>query len=201
MSHDAHEFFDFDEQEPPRRSRAGGWRIVLVVLAGVVVALIFAIASLLSFDKAGRLADWAGNSMVVSGTYQTMTHDLVTKDYNGIYAGIMPDNELLEDHPFDNGLNDPRPAEVGQQLTFRGTQTGAQDSDFPDAVDALLAVEDGTLRVVETDEPGSYGDSITDDTVTGQRVRAGLLAGLAVLSLLGTAWGVRAVNRRVRAAQ
>ena len=113
MSHDAHEFFDFDEQEPPRRSRAGGWRIVLVVLAGVVVALIFAIASLLSFDKAGRLADWAGNSMVVSGTYQTMTHDLVTKDYNGIYAGIMPDNELLEDHPFDNGLNDPTQVKVG----------------------------------------------------------------------------------------
>ena len=87
MSHDAQEFFDFDEQDQPRRARAGGWRIVLVVLLGVVVSLIFAVASLLAFDKAGRLADWAGHSMVVSGTYQTMTHDLVTKDFNGIYAG------------------------------------------------------------------------------------------------------------------
>ena len=200
MSHDAHEFFDFDEQAPPRRSRAGGWRIVLVVLVGVVVALIFAVASLLAFDKAGRLADWAGNSMVVSGTYQTMTNDLVTKDYNGIYAGVMPDNELLKDHPFDNGLNDPAQAAVGEQITFRGTQAGAQDSDFPQAVDALLAVEDGQLRVMDTDEPGSYGAGVTDSTVTGQRVRAGVLAGLAVLALLGTMWGMRAANRRVRAA-
>lgn len=198
MSHDAHEFFDFDEQEPPRRSRAGGWRIVLVVLAGVVVALIFAIASLLSFDKAGRLADWAGNSMVVSGTYQTMTHDLVTKDYNGIYAGIMPDNELLKDHPFDNGLNDPTQVEVGEQITFRGTETGQQDSDFQQAVDALLAVDDGQLRVMDTDEPGSYGAGITDSTVTGQRVKAGVLAALSLLSVAGTVWGVRALNRHAR---
>ena len=195
MSHDAQEFFDFDEQEPPRRSRAGGWRIVLVVLVGVVVSLIFAVASLLAFDTAGRLADWAGNSMVVSGSYQTMTHDLVTKDFNGIYAGIMPDNELLKDHPFDNGLNDPVKAEVGDQITFRGSVTGQQDSDFPEAVDALLAVEDGQLRVMETDEPGSYGEGITDSTVTGQRVKAIGLAGLTLLSLAGTVWGVRAVNR------
>ncbi len=195
MSHDAQEFFDFDEQEPPRRSRAGGWRIVLVVLVGVVVSLIFAVASLLAFDKAGRLADWAGNSMVVSGSYQTMTHDLVTKDFNGIYAGIMPDNELLKDHPFDNGLNDPVKAEVGDQITFRGSETGQQDSDFPEAVDALLAVEDGQLRVMETGEPGSYGEGITESTVTGQRVKAIGLAGLTLLSLAGTVWGVRAVNR------
>ncbi|MBD2765374.1 hypothetical protein IEE91_09285 [Kocuria sp. cx-455] len=198
MSHDAHEFFDFDEQEPPRRSRAGGWRIVLVVLVGVVVALIFAVASLLSFDKAGRLADWAGNSMVVSGTYQTMTHDLVTEDYNGIYAGIMPDNELLKDHPFDNGLNDPAQAEGGEQITFRGTQTGQQDSDFLEAVDALVAVDDGQLRIMDTDEPGSYGEGITDSTVTGQRVKAGVLAALSLLSVAGTVWGVRALNRRAR---
>lgn len=198
MSHDAQEFFDFDEHEPPQRSRAGGWRIVLVVLVGVVVSLVFAVSSLLAFEKAGRLADWAGNSMVVSGTYQTMTHDLVTKDYNGIYAGIMPDNDLLKDHPFDNGLNDPVKTQVGDQITFRGFQVGQQDSDFPEAVDALLAVEDGQLRVMETDDPGSYGQGITDSTVTGQRVKAAALAGLALLSLAGTVWGVRAINRRAR---
>lgn len=198
MSHDAQEFFDFDEQDQPRRTRAGGWRIVLVVLLGVVVSLIFAVASLLAFDKAGRLADWAGHSMVVSGTYQTMTHDLVTKDFNGIYVGIMPDNDLLEDHPFDNELNDPVKVEVGDQITFRGSETGQQDSDFPEAVDALLAVEDGQLRVMETDDPGSYGEGITDSTVTGQRVKAAVLAGLALLSLAGTVWGVRAVNRHTR---
>lgn len=198
MSHDAQEFFDFDEQEPSRRTRAGGWRIVVVVLVGVVVSLIFAVASLLAFDKAGRLADWAGNSMVVSGSYQTMTHDLVTKDYNGIYAGIMPDHELLQGHPFNNGLNDPVDAKVGDQITFRGSETGQQDSDFPEAVDALLAVEDGQLRVMETDDPGSYGEGVTDSTVTGQRVKAAVLAALGLLSLAGTVWGVRAVNRHAR---
>ena len=198
MTHDAQEFFDFEEEEPVRRSRAGGWRIVLVVLLSVVLSLVLAVASLLAFDKAGRYADWAGNSMVVSGAYQTMTHDLVTKDFNGIYAGTMPDNELLRDHPFDNGLNDPAPAEVGDQITFRGTNTGVQDSDFPRHVDALLAVEDGQLRVVDTDEPGSYGEGVTDSTVTGQRVFAAVLAALALLSVAGTVLGVRAVNRSGR---
>lgn len=195
MSHDAQEFFDFDEQEQPSRTRAGGWRIVLVVLLGVVVTLFFAVASLLAFDRAGRLADWAGHSMVVQGSYQTMTHDLVTRDFNGIYAGTMPDNDLLKDHPFDNGLNDPAPAEVGDQITFRGQQTGQLDSDFPQTVDALLAVEDGNLRVVDTDEPGSYGDGVTDSSVTLQRVKAIGLGALAVASLVGTVWGVRKVNR------
>lgn len=198
MSHDAQEFFDFEEAEPSRRSRAGGWRIVLVVLLGVVLTLVLVVASLLAFDKAGRYADWSENSMVVSGSYQTMTHDLVTQDFNAIYAGTMPENELLRDHPFDNGLNDPAPAEVGDQITFRGTDTGVQDSDFPQHVDALLAVEDGQLRVVDTDEPGSYGEGVTDSTVLGQRVFASVLAGLALLSVAGTVLGVRAVNRHVR---
>ena len=64
-----------------------------------------------------------------------------------------------------------------------------------EAVDALLAVEDGRLRVMETGEPGSYGEGITESTVTGQRVKAIGLAGLTLLSLAGTVWGVRAVNR------
>lgn len=198
MSHDVHEFFDFDEHDGSERGSAGGWRVVLIVLAGVLLSLALAIASVFSFEKAGRLAEWAGQSMVVSGTYQTMTNDLATKDYNGIYAGTMPDNDLLKDHPFDNGLNDPAPAKAGKQVTFRGTQVGAQDSDFPEAVDAVLAVQDGKLRVMETDEPGTYGHGITSGTVAGQRAKAGVLAGLALLSLAATVWGVRAVNRRVR---
>ena len=43
-----------------------------------------------------------------------------------------------------------------------------------------------------------YGEGITDSTVTGQRVKAAVLAGLALLSLAGTVWGVRAVNRHTR---
>ena len=201
MSHDAQELIAFDEHDQDTRpGGARGWWIVLIVLLGAVVTLALGLASALSFDKASRLEEWAGESMVVSGTYQTLTKDLVTQDYNGIYAGIMPKNELTERYPFDNRLDDPVKKTEGNQITFRGTQTGVQDSDFPREVDALLAEQNGHLTVVETGEPGSYGDSgVTDSMVTGQRVRAAAL-GVGALFCIGlTAWGARRVHRGVRA--
>lgn len=201
MSHDTQELIDFDENDQETRpGGARGWWIVLIVLLGAVVTLALGLASALSFDKASRLEEWAGESMVVSGTYQTLTKDLVTQDYNGIYAGIMPKNELTERYPFDNRLDDPVKKTEGNQITFRGTQTGVQDSDFPREVDALLAEQNGHLTVVETGEPGSYGDSgVTDSMVTGQRVRAAAL-GVGALFCIGlTAWGARRVHRGVRA--
>lgn len=201
MSHDTQELIDFDERDQETRpGGARGWWIVLIVLLGAVVTLALGLASALSFDKASRLEEWAGESMVVSGTYQTLTKDLVTQDYNGIYAGIMPKNELTERYPFDNRLDDPVKKTDGNQITFRGTQTGVQDSDFPREVDALLAEQNGHLTVVETGEPGSYGDSgVTDSMVTGQRVRAAAL-GVGALFCIGlTAWGARRVHRGVRA--
>ena len=201
MSHDAQELIAFDEHDQDTRpGGARGWWIVLIVLLGAVMTLALGLASALSFDKASRLEEWAGESMVVSGTYQTLTKDLVTQDYNGIYAGIMPKNELTERYPFDNRLDDPVKKTEGNQITFRGTQTGVQDSDFPREVDALLAEQNGHLTVVETGEPGSYGDSgVTGSMVTGQRVRAAAL-GMGALFCIGlTAWGARRVHRGVRA--
>ena len=201
MSHDTQELIDFDEHDQETRpGGARGWWIVLIVLLGAVMTLALGLASALSFDKASRLEEWAGESMVVSGTYQTLTKDLVTQDYNGIYAGIMPKNELTERYPFDNRLDDPVKKTEGNQITFRGTQTGVQDSDFPREVDALLAEQNGHLTVVETGEPGSYGDSgVTDSMVTDQRVRAAAL-GMGALFCIGlTAWGARRVHRGVRA--
>ncbi|CAL8897298.1 hypothetical protein KVA01_18200 [Kocuria varians] len=202
MSPDAQELIDFDEQDEHDERGTGasrGWLIVLMVLVGAVLTLVLGVWSALSFEKASRLDDWAGQSMVVSGTYQTLTNDLVTKDYNGIYAGVMPKNDLVTKYPFDNQLNDPAKKAEGDQITFRGTQTGMQDSDFPHDVDALLAPQDGHLTVVETGAPGSFGkDGVTDSMVTGQRLRAGALA-VAALACVGlTVWGVRRVHRGVR---
>lgn len=200
MSPDSPELIDFHEQEEERTRGSRGWLIVLIVLAGAVLTLVLGICSALSFEKASRLDDWAGRSMVVSGTYQTLTNDLVTKEYNGIYTGVMPKNELVEKYPFDNQLNDPAKKSEGDQITFRGTQTGVQDSDFPREVDALLAEQSGHLTVVDTGEPGSYGDSgVTDSMVTGQRVRAGALAAGALLCVGLTVRGARRVHRGVRA--
>ena len=200
MSHDSPELIDFHEQQDERAPASRGWTIVLIVLVGAVVSLVLGLLSALSFEKASHLEDWAGESMVVSGSYQTLTKDLDTQDYNGIYSGVMPRDELLEKYPFDNRLNDPVKKAEGDQITFRGTQTGVQDSDFPREVDALLAVQHGHLTVVETDEPGSYGtDGVTDSTVTGQRVKAGAWALAALLCAGLTVWGVRRVHHSVRA--
>jgi len=195
----SHELIDFHEQQDEHAPRSRGWLIVAMVLVGAVLTVVLGLLSALSFDKASHLQDWAGETMVVSGTYQTLTKDLTTQDYNGIYAGVMPGGDLVERYPYDNRLNDPVKKAEGDQITFRGTQSGVQDGDFPREVDALLAVQDGTLRVVETDAPGAYGtDGVTDSTVTGQRLTAAAWGVGALLCAGLTVWGVRRVHRGVR---
>ncbi|WP_112235261.1 hypothetical protein [Kocuria sp. BT304] len=195
----SHELIDFHEQQDEHAPRSRGWLIVAMVLVGAVLTVVLGLLSALSFDKASHLQDWAGETMVVSGTYQTLTKDLTTQDYNGIYAGVMPGGDLVERYPYDNRLNDPVKKAEGDQITFRGTQSGVQDGDFPREVDALLAVQDGTLRVVETDAPGAYGtDGVTDSTVTGQRLAAAAWGVGALLCAGLTVWGVRRVHRGVR---
>ena len=195
----SHELIDFHEQQDEHAPRSRGWLIVAMVLVGAVLTVVLGLLSALSFDKASHLQDWAGETMVVSGTYQTLTKDLTTQDYNGIYAGVMPGGDLVERYPYDNRLNDPVKKAEGDQITFRGTQSGVQDGDFPREVDALLAVQDGTLRVVETDAPGTYGtDGVTDSTVTGQRLTAAAWGVGALLCAGLTVWGVRRVHRGVR---
>lgn len=195
----SHELIDFHEQQDEHAPRPRGWLIVAMVLVGAVLTVVLGLLSALSFDKASHLQDWAGETMVVSGTYQTLTKDLTTQDYNGIYAGVMPGGDLVERYPYDNRLNDPVKKAEGDQITFRGTQSGVQDGDFPREVDALLAVQDGTLRVVETDAPGAYGtDGVTDSTVTGQRLTAAAWGVGALLCAGLTVWGVRRVHRGVR---
>ncbi|MDV5999451.1 hypothetical protein IUU84_07685 [Kocuria rhizophila] len=195
----SHELIDFHEQQDEHAPRSRGWLIVAMVLVGAVLTVVLGLLSALSFDKASHLQDWAGETMVVSGTYQTLTKDLTTQDYNGIYSGVMPGGDLVERYPYDNRLNDPVKKAEGDQITFRGTQSGVQDGDFPREVDALLAVQDGTLRVVETDAPGAYGtDGVTDSTVTGQRLTAAAWGVGALLCAGLTVWGVRRVHRGVR---
>ncbi|WP_058955861.1 hypothetical protein [Kocuria rhizophila] len=195
----SHELINFHEQQDEHAPRPRGWLIVAMVLVGAVLTVVLGLLSALSFDKASHLQDWAGETMVVSGTYQTLTKDLTTQDYNGIYAGVMPGGDLVERYPYDNRLNDPVKKAEGDQITFRGTQSGVQDGDFPREVDALLAVQDGTLRVVETDAPGAYGtDGVTDSTVTGQRLTAAAWGVGALLCAGLTVWGVRRVHRGVR---
>ncbi|MGQ1797733.1 hypothetical protein ACT4S5_11450 [Kocuria oceani] len=174
--------FDDDEREPGRSRRPIAWKPTAVGLLGLLLGLVLAVSGALAWDDSRKLADYADRSWVITGTYQDMTNDLQTKTYNPIYRGALPADEAITAQPFDSGLADPRVPEAGEEIVFRGTQTGEREGHFHQEADALLAVEDGTLQVVETAEAGEFGDGITAGTITGQRVRAALLllAGLGV---------------------
>lgn len=174
--------FDDDEREPGRSRRPIAWKPTAVGLLGLLLGLVLAVSGALAWDDSRKLAGYADRSWVITGTYQDMTNDLQTKTYNPIYRGALPADEAVTAQPFDSGLADPRVPEAGEEIVFRGTQTGEREGHFHQEADALLAVEDGTLQVVETAEAGEFGDGITAGTITGQRIRAALLllAGLGV---------------------
>ncbi|MCD1145141.1 hypothetical protein LQU92_07815 [Kocuria sp. LUK] len=183
-------FFAFDDEtderpeepEEGRRGRAVAWKPIGVGLLGLLLGLVLAVSGALTWDDSRRIAGYADRSWVVGGQYQDLTNDLRTKDYNPVYRGVLPADPAVAEQPFDSGLADPRPVEPGEEIVFRGTQTGSREDDFHAEADALLAVEDGTLQVVATDEAGAYGEGITAGTVAWERTEAALLVlgGLAV---------------------
>ncbi|MEX5271230.1 hypothetical protein [Kocuria sabuli] len=193
-------FFAFDdegddEQGTGRARRSIAWKPTAVGLLGLVLGLVLAVSAALTWDDSRKLAGYADRSWVISGEYQDMTNDLQTKTYNPIYRGALPADEAVAAQPFDSGLADPRVPEAGEEIVFRGTQTGVRAGDFHQEADALLAVEDGTLQVVETDQSGEFGNGITAGTITGKRVGAALLllAGLGVAA--GGVWYARRLYR------
>ncbi|MCM3688855.1 hypothetical protein [Kocuria rosea] len=172
---------EHERDDDRRAGRAIAWKPIAVGLLGLLLGLVLAVSAALSWDESRRLAAYADRSWVVSGQYQDLTNDLRTKTYNPIYRGALPGDPAVAEQPFDSGLADPRVPTPGEEVVFRGTQTGSSEEDFHPEADALLAVEDGTLQVVETAEAGEFGDGITAGTVAWQRVQAALLllAGLA----------------------
>lgn len=193
-------FFVFDDepddpQDNGRTRRAVAWKPTAVGLLGIVVGLVLAVSAALAWDDSRRLARYADRSWVVPGQYQDLTNDLRTKTYNPIYRGVLPADEAVTAQPFDSGLADPWVPAAGEEIVFRGTQTGSGQDDFHQEADALLAVEDGMLQVVETAEAGEFGDGITAGTIAWQRVEAALLllAGLGVAG--GGVWFARRLYR------
>lgn len=192
-------FFAFEHDDARaqrgRGRRAIAWKPLAVGLLGLVLGLVLAVSAALAWDDSRRMAGWADRSWVIPGTYLDMTNDLRTEAYNPVYRGVLPADAAVTEQPFDSGLADPRVPEAGEQIAFRGTGTGSSPADFPEEVDAVLAVEDGQLRVVETAGAGTFGDGITAGTVAWQRVQAGLLllAGLGVAG--GGLWGARRLHR------
>lgn len=182
-----------DDDGRPRRTVA--WKPIAVGLLGLLLGLVLAVSAALAWDASRQLAGYADRSWVISGQYQDLTNDLQTKTYNPIYRGMLPTDGAVTEQPFDSGLADPRVPEAGEEIVFRGTQTGSGEDAFHQEADALLAVEDGTLQVVRTAEAGEFGDGITAGTITGQRVRAGLLLLAGVGAAAGGIWMARRLYR------
>ena len=197
-------FFAFDDEGDDaddtrgggRARRAVAWKPIGVGLLGLLLGLVLAVSAALAWDGSRKLAGYADRSWVISGQYQDLTNDLRTKTYNPIYRGTLPADPAVTEQPFDSGLADPRVPEAGEEIVFRGTQTGSAEDDFHAEADALLAVEDGTLQVVRTAEAGEFGDGVTAGTITWQRVRAALLllAGLGAAG--GGVWAARRLYQR-----
>lgn len=198
------EFFPFDDErddvdgargDEGRARRTVAWKSIAVGLVGIVLGLVLAVSGALAWDESRRLAGYADRSWVISGQYRNLTNDLRTETYNPVYSGVLPTDEAVTEQPFDSGLADPSVPEPGQQTLFRGTQRGDSEDDFHQEVDALLAVEDGTLQVVETVAAGQYGEGITAGTITWQRIQAVLLL-VAGIGVAGTAfWYARRLYR------
>ncbi|MFI7484171.1 hypothetical protein ACH9EU_17365 [Kocuria sp. M1R5S2] len=198
-------FFAFDDEsddergdggdEGARRRRSIAWKPTAVGLLGLVVGLVLAVSAALAWDDSRKLEAYADRSWVISGQYQDLTNDLRTKTYNPIYRGVLPADDAVTEQPFDSGLADPRVPEAGEEIVFRGTQTGSREDDFHAEADALLAVEDGTLQVVRTAEAGEFGEGVTSGTVAWQRAKSVLLllGGLAAAG--GGIWFARRLYR------
>lgn len=186
------------EREEADEARAT-WPPVIAVVLGVILALVLAIGSYSAFQRAERLQGWANETWAVTGTYTDMTHDLHSESFNPKYAITLPDDDEISAQRFDNGLQDLYTPEPGEAVEIRGEGRGASVDDFDQEVDVLLGVQDGELQVLATDDAGSLGTGITDQTVSAQKTRGGLLAAAAVLVLgLGIAGGVLLRRRSLR---
>ena len=175
------------------------WPPVIAVVLGIILALMLAIGSYSAFQRAERLQGWANETWAVTGTYTDMTHDLHSEAFNPKYAITLPDDDEISAQRFDNGLQDLYTPEPGEAVEVRGEGRGASVDDFDQEVDVLLGVQDGELQVLSTAEAGSLGGGVTDQTVSAQKTRGGLLAAASVLVLgLGIAGGVILRRRSLR---
>ena len=196
------DFFGFDEDDEQsgrylRRRSKWRWLGVLIVILALLLAGLLTYGGVRALHAAKEDAPHAGHSWVVSGEFLTSTNDLQTKTFNGVYQGNLPKDTNVSYQRFDGGVNDPIDVKPGQQVQFRGTQTGAQDDDFPKNVDALMAVDDGVLKVVKTDDPGSL-KPVTDDSVSAEKRNGWLMIAGAILVFLAGIAGAVYAGRRTR---
>lgn len=187
-------FTENDEPEPPTT-----WPPVLVGVLGIILALILAIWSYTSFQRAEQLGEWANDTWVAQGAYTDLTQDLELDTFNPKYQISLPSDPQIAQQRFDNGLQDPFVPEPGQGTEVRGTDTGGSSADFEEEADILLGVEDDELQVLAAEPAGELGAGVTDQTVTGQRTQAvalGVGSAVVLVAGLAAAFWLRRRSRR-----
>lgn len=197
------DFFGFDEDEEQaglslRHRSKWRWIGVVIVLIALVLGGLLMYGGLRSLSVAKQDEPYAGHSWVMSGEFVTSTDDLKTKTFNGVYHGNLPKDSNVSYQKFDGGVNDPADVKSGQQVQFRGTQTGETDSDFPRQIDALVAVDHGVMKVVQTDDAGSLSP-VTDGSIAKARWIGWLEIIGACLVIAAGAYGVVHAVKRTRA--
>lgn len=201
-------FFGFDEddeydlQDRPRRS-PWRWAGVLFILISLVVTGMMLFSGMRTVSSAEENEPYVGRSWVVSGNLVDMSRDLQADTYNGVYLGRMPDDEEAAGLTYDGGVDDPQSLNPGEEIRFRGTQTGAQSSDFPQNADALLVEEGDRLVVARTTEAGKMSP-ITTEGIEDQKRSGWLTVGGGFLVLLvgagATTWAFLRARREEEAA-
>lgn len=175
------------------------WSAVLSVLVALVIAVVLCVVGGRALFSAQQDAGLEGKTWVMDGAYIDLTPDLETKDNVARYKGKLPVDERIDGKLYRSNLQDRQKVNRGQDVEFRGSQTGLVASDFPREVSALLVeTGDNQIEVVRTGEKGSLHE-VTEGTLAQQRlVGWGSFIG-ALVVLLGGGYVCVMLTRRARA--
>lgn len=174
------------------------WVSVFSVLLAIVVAIVLCIVGVRALFSANQDAEYEGKSWVIEGSYVDLTPDLETDSNVAQYKGNLPKDNRIDGMKYRSNLKDTYEVHAGENIDFRGTQTGTYAQDFPREVSALVAeTSDHQIEVVRTGEKGSV-KAIEQGSVGQQYLVGWGSFALALVVLIGgCAFGIWS-NRRSR---
>jgi len=153
------EFFEMhgdEEYEEYSENRASvSWGAVLSVVAALILAVALCVVGGRALFAAQQDTGITGKTWVIEGSFVDVTPDLETKDNVARYKGTLPVDERIDGKTYRSNLKDRQKVSRGEEIEFRGSQTGMVSSDFPREVSALLVeTGDNQLEVIRTGEMG-----------------------------------------------
>jgi len=196
------EFFEMhgdEEYEEYSENRASvSWGAVLSVVAALILAVALCVVGGRALFAAQQDTGITGKTWVIEGSFVDVTPDLETKDNVARYKGTLPVDERIDGKTYRSNLKDRQKVSRGEEIEFRGSQTGIVSSDFPREVSALLVeTGDNQLEVIRTGEKGSLHE--VDEGTVGRQKLIGWVSFIgALLVLIGGGYVGVILTRRAR---